>query len=295
MEGRGMEKREPPPGLGETGSGSYHGVVMHVQSVGDRTDLMFARFQGEVVQERDYIVVRTPSNPTFRWGNYLLFRRPPGPGDDERWPRLFAREMPHLAGVSEHRTFGWDAPGGEEGELEAFLARGYTAERSVVLTTGAVHAPPRPHPSAVVRTLRTDDDWAQATRNQVVCRDADEDEEGFRVFKERQMRAYRAMAEAGMGAWFGAFLEDRLVADLGLFVEGGVGRFQQVCTDPGHRRQGLCGTLVHRASMHGFEQLAADTLVLVAESGGAPARIYGSVGFRQTERMIGTVHNGRAG
>ena len=43
-----------------------------LRSVGYRTDLFVCAFDG-VVEERDrYVVIRTPSNPSFWWGNYLL-------------------------------------------------------------------------------------------------------------------------------------------------------------------------------------------------------------------------------
>ena len=65
------------------------------------------------------------------------------------------------------------------------------------------------------------------------------------------MAHYRQMQRAGLGGWFGAFLGNRVVADLGLFCIGGVGRFQTVETVPEFRRQGICGTLVYQAARWG--------------------------------------------
>jgi hypothetical protein len=42
-------------------------------SLGWRSDLVFARFDGEVVDRGNHLLVRTPGNPTFWWGNFLLF------------------------------------------------------------------------------------------------------------------------------------------------------------------------------------------------------------------------------
>ena len=58
---------------------------MQVRSLGYRTDLIFPAFDGQITDRGDYLVVRTPSNPTFYWGNFLLFDRPTGDGDIERW------------------------------------------------------------------------------------------------------------------------------------------------------------------------------------------------------------------
>jgi len=54
---------------------------MKVRSLGYRTDLIFPRFDGEIIDREGYLVIRTPTNPTYFWGNFLLFQNPPGAGD----------------------------------------------------------------------------------------------------------------------------------------------------------------------------------------------------------------------
>jgi len=76
------------------------------------------------------------------------------------------------------------------------------------------------------------------------------------------------------------------VADLGVFVERGVGRYQAVGTHPDFRRRGICGALVHQAGQYAFERLGAETLVMVADEAYHAARIYESVGFQPTERQF---------
>ncbi len=136
------------------------------------------------------------------------------------------------------------------------------------------------------RTLQTEDDWRQATENQVRCRDDERGEAGYRVFKEAEMRRYRAMAQAGRGAWFGAFLDGGLVADLGIYHDGKLGRFQTVETHPDHRRRGIGGTLVFHAARHALGQMGLETLVLVADADSPAERLYRSVGFLPTERQV---------
>lgn len=41
-------------------------------SLGWRTDLIFARFDGQVTDCGKHVRVRTPANPTFWWGNLHL-------------------------------------------------------------------------------------------------------------------------------------------------------------------------------------------------------------------------------
>jgi predicted GNAT family acetyltransferase len=127
--------------------------------------------------------------------------------------------------------------------------------------------------------------------NQVACRLSEFEAADYTVLKRRQLERYRAMMDAGLGAWFGAFLDGRPVADLGVFIDGDVGRYQAVGTHPDYRRRGLCGTLVHHAAQHAFRTWGVKTLVMVANPEYHAARIYESVDFRPTERQVGLEHS----
>ena len=110
---------------------------MQVRSLGYRTDLIFHRFEGDVTDRGRYLVVRTPRNPTYRWGNFLIFDAPPGPGDFGRWTALFERELGKPPEVM-HKVFGWDAVDEAQGEIEPFLEAGYALTTSVVMATSTL-------------------------------------------------------------------------------------------------------------------------------------------------------------
>ena len=93
--------------------------------------------------------------------------------------------------------------------------------------------------------------------------------------------------EEGTGAWFGAFVGGRLVAQLGLFDAGdGYARYQHVETDPAARRQGLAGTLVWHAGRYGREVLHARTLVIVADPADVAIRVYCACGLTDRESQF---------
>ena len=259
---------------------------MNIQSLGYCTDLFFPRFDGEVTDRGDYIVIRTTSNPTYHWGNFLLFSQPPAAGDLERWMRLFAAEIGPPNTVK-HLAFGWDSTTGEMGDIQPFLDAGLRLSATVVLTTQEVNPPPKYNEEVVVRPLREDWEWESALETQIACRDPEHSLESYIPFKTRQMARCRAMAEAGRGEWFGAFLEGRVAGNLGVFVEDGVGRYQSVGTHPDFRRLGICGTLVYEAARYACERLGAQTLVMAADEEYHAAKIYESVGFMPTEHQIG--------
>lgn len=254
---------------------------MEVRSLGLRTELALRRYAGSLVEDRgDHLVVRTPTNPTFWWGNCLVLPHPPA--DDaaaRRWVATFEAALPG----AEHRTCYVDGVDGTAADLEPFVALGFTAEASVVLTARAVHPPPRPQRHATCRPLTTDDDWAQQVELSMAGEEVGHDLD----FCTRKAAADRLLVDGGHGRWYGAFLEDRLVSSMGLFTAGpGLARFQSVKTHPDHRGQGLAGTLTHVVARYGLDALAAETLVMVADPGYLAIRVYRSVGFRETEVLL---------
>ena len=89
-----------------------------------------------------YLVVRSPSNPTFWWGNLLVFDAPPGEGDGQRWEALFEAEFADEPRVA-HLTFAWDRTDDERGAADSeFIARGFDLE----LNVGMIAAPEEIHP-----------------------------------------------------------------------------------------------------------------------------------------------------
>jgi len=259
---------------------------MKIKSLGYRTDLFFPTFDGQIIDRGDYLVIRTPTNPSFYWGNFLLFSQPPRAGDFKVWRDLFALEIGAPPDV-EHQVFCWDSPEGEVGVIQPFLEVGFRLDLNVVLTTSEPNNPARPSSLVSIRPLQTEADWEQAVENQVACRDPEFEEGEYREFQKRQMERYRKMTASGLGDWFGAFIEQKLVADLGLYHHEGIGRFQSVETHPGFRRRGIAGTMIVEASRQAKEKYSLHTLVIVADQDSSPARLYTSLGFELTEKQVG--------
>src|SRR5262245_53171533 len=85
-----------------------------IQSLALRTDLLFHRLGGLIEAREGYLVVRTPSNPGFFYGNMLVYPRPPLPGEARGWARSFAEEFRTTPAVR-HACITWDGTDGEVG------------------------------------------------------------------------------------------------------------------------------------------------------------------------------------
>jgi len=261
-------------------------------SPGWRSDLIFAGFDGEIAESGEALVVRTPSNPHYYWGNFMLYRRAPRAGELAQWIADFEREVHARQPGSRHVAIGLD--GVDPFELpDEPAALGFECQPSCVLTMRRAQlasAPPAPRVDGVRIEALPPEHYAAAIDLQCLC--SERDDEGFepalfRDFRARQMARYAAMSRAGRGDWFGAFSgSGRLLAECGLFVDasGRIGRFQHVDTDPDWRRRGLCRALVHAVARDAFERLGVDELVIVADPQDVAIGLYESVGFRRGAR-----------
>ena len=141
---------------------------MRVTSLGFRTDVALRVLEGAEVADRgDYLVVRSPGNPDYWWGTFLLLAAWPGRGTGDRWLARFAAEFP----VARHIALGVDTDPshptsrGDDDRLvpAEFVAAGLEPQRETVLTCAAVGPPPHPNAEAEIRRLESDADWQQST------------------------------------------------------------------------------------------------------------------------------------
>ena len=145
---------------------------MDVTSLGNRTNLALLELGGSQIEGcGDHLVARSPHNPAFWWGNFLLL--PPdstAPADIDRWMDRFAAVLPD----AKHRAFAVDGTDGTLADLDGFAERGLSVEASTVMTASSVRPPDRPNQDATYRQLESDDDWAQCLRLRIECNDTDE-------------------------------------------------------------------------------------------------------------------------
>jgi hypothetical protein len=256
-----------------------------MRSLGIQTDLMSIRWDGLIQPQPDgVVVVRTPTNPSFYYGNFLLYPEPPRTSDVEAWPARFADAFGNDPAVR-HVCLRWDRTDGAAGAADAFVAHGYTIDRQVVLTTQAPTAPPHANRDVRIAPVETDAEWAAVADLQAATMVAEwgASADGF---ARTQVQRHRRNVAAQRGVWLAAWDGPDLAADLGVFVEDGVGRYANVETSAAYRRRGICATLVHHAARLALGELGARTLVMCAIAEEPAARVYMSVGFAQTELVV---------
>ncbi len=234
--------------------------------LGWHTDLEVLRLGGSQVEEHaDHLVVRTPSNPTYYWGNFLLVTDPTSVDDAAGWLRRFEDLFPEAA----HRAIGLVA----EPTEQVWNGQTMFVERADVLVARGEVARPPIAAGYEVRELTTGDDWAQSTAlRQAAFPEQDE-------FEERVTATRITVTAGGDLTWFGAFAGDTLAAELGIVLcADGVARYQSVLTDPGHRRRGLTSHLLGVAAGYARSR-GAERLVIIADADTDAGRLYRTAGF----------------
>ncbi len=258
--------------------------AVKITSLGYRTDVALRILEGaDVVEHKGYLVIRSPADPLFRWGNFLLIP-PPAAGEAGRWCERFQEAFPDAC----HIALGVNVADAAAVDAAEFAAWGFGVECHAVLTAAAVRPPLKADLEADVRPLSGDEDWRQSAELRIAGMELAGGREAGHVefLRTRAVRA-RTVTEAGHGTWFGAFDDGHLVAQLGVMRAGpGTVRYQDVETHPQWRRRGLAGALVYLAGVHALAWSGVRTLVIVAEPEGDAIRLYRSAGFADAEAQL---------
>lgn len=246
-----------------------------------------------IVEDRgEYVVVRTPSNPGYHWGNFLLFRQPPQPGDRARWEAAFVAEFGSDRDYW-HCSLCWEPSGAEGAAVAEFLdGGGYEADRAVALVArpDELVEHPRANRDVTVHVLDPDGDvdtWRELIDLQVAAREPAHAEAPYREFAAQRMADRRERFRAGDGAWLVARTgAGELAASCGIVVTAGRCRFQAVDTFEPHRRQGIATRLVYAAGRLAIDRFRADHLVIGADADYHALPLYESLGFVVRERSL---------
>ena len=261
-----------------------------------QTELMLMPPDTIVERHPGVLVIRSPRNPHYWWGNCLYFDAPPGPGDYVRWEEAFARHIRLAQPASRHATFSWS--GSDMGETAPFVAQGYRTLASIALSSTRVASYRFLTSEAEVRTL-SGSDWDDLLELMVAERDPQHPREAYAGYARQRIDEWRRRAQAGLGASFGAYVDGALVSTLGLFVEPAaptgrmrLARFQEVLTAAPQRRRGLAGTLLARACALLAERHGPLQFVIVADANDTAQRLYRALGFALVEHHHGLEKGG---
>ncbi len=247
---------------------------MHIRSLGLGTDLELAKTRGQVIDRDGYLVVKTPDDPTYYFGNLLVLPAVPQVGEVAYWTRKFATELGGDPAIR-HVALRWDGVRGDTGATDELKAAGFTVEVLQVMTAESVKAAPCVYDIQPLGPRQL----VEAAELEYAIGDLHDD--SFRQFLHRRAAWKQRLLGSGRATFWGAFDNGTLVGSLGLVQLGMHARYQDVQTAVAYRRQGIARGLLRAAA----QSAGSSELVIVAEPESQAARVYEQVGFRTVERV----------
>jgi len=164
-------------------------------------------------------------------------------------------------------------------DVDGWTRFGLAVELNDVLVTSTLPRQTAPPDGYVIRRL-TGDDWQQLVARQLAENDrtARYEPRSHERFVRARTRAQRELCERGIAVFVGAFFKGRLVAELGIVRCGATARYQEVATDPQHRRRGIASHLLGVAATWAADR-GCDRWVIVTEATNTAGRVYRRAGF----------------
>jgi GNAT superfamily N-acetyltransferase len=240
---------------------------------GWETDLAILRLSGSIITAfPDHLVIRSPHNPEFHWGNFILVTNKDAVDDASRWFDVFQQAFPNVKWVSIGLPLHPEAS-------DAWDVLGLELERMEVMKASSMPKMAELDGDYNSRQLQGQD-WELLLERELSenLKSGEHDPESFERFMRKTIETEQRLCEIGKAAWFGAFDGDELVADLGIVVCGETARYQSVQTDERHRRKGLASHLLGMAANWAAEQ-GCTSWVIVTESSNDAGRVYKKAGF----------------
>lgn len=255
------------------------------KSLGAQTNFLMDSFLAETDERDEYFVIQTPSRPTYFWGNYILMKQPPTLGCFKKWIDIYEKEIGKRDNLGFCSiTFDYDPD--KTFDTSEFNDNGFRVGVDKILVADKVIRPRKINEELIIKEydlsnhikeyveLHFDPDWIYGSETEQM------------EFITGQGKEFASLIKKNSAKRYGGFLNGKLIADLGIYWDDNVVRFNSISTHSLYRRQGACSTLVYKVSKSLLEQFPLKKLVMQADEDYHAAGIYESIGFNQTDKVI---------
>ena len=252
-------------------------------NIGFQSECIISQLESELEEKEEFIILRTPSKPMYYFGNLLALKVPLSQHTKADWLAIFDQAFAATKGI-QHYTFSWSRQLSEE-PVSEFIDAGFEYEEIHVLTQQKADfiAPTQLNNDFLYRPLLSDSDWQQWVELSVSERQGNHAQDSYREFLSGQSANYRALAAQGLGEYYGAFSNNRLIGFAGLYYQASLARFQHVLVAPEFQNRGVAKALI--TNLIGRAPQTVSTLVILADEHYHASRLYQSLGFQVTERQ----------
>lgn len=227
------------------------------------------------------VIQRTPSEPDYWSGNSVFVQS--DAIDASQATDIFSVAFPS----ARHVRIAWDLPSPTVAKVAEILEpTGFAVvTHDVMILQGEIAKTTAPE-NFTLRALTNDADWQASLDLQLEVGI----EEGFdpathAPYLARRNASRRHQIDEGRGQWFGAFEGGDLSAQLGIFHNATLARYQSVETRKSHRRLGFGAALLRHACHWALGRSPSADVMIIVESDSDARRLYGRLGFVTVEKL----------
>ena len=259
-------------------------MQMKIESLGLKTDIMISSLECEMHYEEHYAYMKTPKRGDYYWGNFLITQAQIN--SQAELDALISVYKRHFDTHGKFITIAFDNPMGDVGRLSIFKNNDFDIYTNLVMQLNKEDSKAKDdlNENFTFKVIKTKDyimdlvavhhdpDWRYGP--------------GQDEFLTGKFEALIKLEENGMGQRYVLMDEDKIIADLGIYHQNRLARFNDVVTHKDYRNQGLCYTLVNKACEYIFNNSDVEILVMQADENYFAHKIYRKVGFEETEKLI---------
>lgn len=260
---------------------------MTLRSLTMRSELLTLSGISHLSQHDGYMVQSTPTEPDFWMGNQLIVSDLTRCASDLF--ALFERHFPQAT----HRAVVWDLPNVDLAEITARNDTDCDVDGFETMTLeGALGEAALPE-GLTIRAVESEADWQSAERLMAkIGVEEGRNPVTHGPYLARRNAGRREQIAKGLGQWFGVFDGAEVVAQMGIFHDDTIARYQSVETKATHRRRGICSALLRYAALWALGRAPNAKVVIVAEDDSNAGRLYKRMGFAHAETLYGIVRDG---
>ncbi len=258
---------------------------MKLISLALKTNLILDRQSSIVEEKKNYIVVTTPQRPNYFWGNYIIMKEPPQIGCFDDWLDIFENEI----GTRKERGFvaiTFDSKVNTKVNLSDFKKNNFDVQMSKILSTNTIKMPAKYNSDFQIKPFSSEDHWESYVEIHFTPSWGYGCDKQQKLFLQDSAKSFKKVVDQGCAMRYGAFLNGKMIAELGVFWEEGIARFNNVATHRKFQRMGACSTLVYEVSKKILSNKNINILVMEADEDYHAAKIYESIGFVPKQKLV---------
>lgn len=260
-------------------------TIEDIQLLGIKKGLLLLGHISEIFPRENCLIIKTLDNPKFVSANYILFRDSPTIESVKEWPNIFRKEFSNHSDIK-HIKLVLDTGRQSKKIVDSFKREGFNFEDNETLALDSLQRPITYNNEIILQEVKDQEDWGEVFNQQMQFKPDYLSKEHYEDFCQKLMKAYLKVRNLGTCLWFGAYLKNKCVANLGIMWNDEIVGFQRIIVDSQYRGMGIGPSMVYLATQWILENLPNREVIVWSEKESKASLMYRSLGYQFKEDLL---------